>query len=134
MNITLHASERMSQRNVDEADVEFIMCFGRRFHRTGVEIFFLGRRDVPTRGAHQAEHLVGTVVVVSRDSSVITVYRNARALGALKRKQKYDRRENASSGRLWRRTPSEACSISRLAGCNLRAAASNDRQSLHAGA
>lgn len=90
MNISLHASERMAQRNVDEVDIAFVMSFGRRLFRTGVEIYFLGRRDVPALYARELEHLVGTVVVVARDSSVITVYRNARALGALKRKRKYE--------------------------------------------
>jgi hypothetical protein len=89
----------MSQRNVGEDDVAFVIAFGRRLFRTGVEIYFLGRRDVPARYAREAEHLVGTVVIVARDSSVITVYRNARAHGTLKRKHKRDR-DAAQSFRL----------------------------------
>ena len=97
MVISTHAAARMSQRNVGQDDVAFVIAFGRRLFRTGAEIYFLGRRDVPARYAREAEHLVGTVVIVARDSSVITVYRNARAHNALKRKHKRDRVESRAS-------------------------------------
>ena len=75
MVISTHAAARMSQRNVGQDDVAFVIAFGRRLFRTGAEIYFL----------------------VARDSSVITVYRNARAHNALKRKHKRDRVESRAS-------------------------------------
>lgn len=91
LRLSHHAVARAAQRDVVPDAVEYVMAHGRTLQRTGVTFFFLGRRDLPAadRGTAWAARLAGTVVLVGRDGEVITIYRNQRALPAIRRKQKY---------------------------------------------
>ena len=86
-----HARRRAARRNVVPDAVAYVLAFGRVLHRTGIAFHFLAARDVPAEDRHAAwaARLVGTVVLVGPDGEIITVYRNARALPAIRRKMKY---------------------------------------------
>lgn len=88
---SLHAMRRGARRNVVPDAVEYVLAYGRVLHRTGIIFHFLAARDVPAEDRHAqwAARLVGTVVLTGPDGAVITVYRNQRALPAIRRKVKY---------------------------------------------
>lgn len=88
---SLHAARRAARRNVIPDAVEYVLNYGRVLHRTGIAFYFLADRDVPAEDRHTAwvARLVGTVVLVSLDGEIITIYRNRRALPAIRRKRKY---------------------------------------------
>lgn len=89
--LTRHARKRGARRNVAPDAVEYVLAHGRMVQRTGVMFFFLGHRDIPPsdRGASWAARLEGTIVIVSPDGAVITVYRDRRGLRPIVRKMKY---------------------------------------------
>lgn len=91
VRFSLHATKRAAQRNLVPDAVEYVLTHGRVLHRTGIAFYFLAARDVPAEDRHfgWAARLVGTVVLVGLDGEVITVYRNRRALVAIRRKLKY---------------------------------------------
>lgn len=91
LRLSRHALTRTARRNVVPDAVEYVLAHGRRLQRTGVTFYFLGERDIPPadRRAAWATRLVGTVVLMGRDGEIITVYRNQRALPAIRRKLKY---------------------------------------------
>jgi hypothetical protein len=88
---TKHARKRGARRNIAPDAVEYVVAHGRKIQRTGVTFFFLGRRDIPPddRRASWASRLEGTIVLLTSDDDVITVYRNRRGLRAIQRKMKY---------------------------------------------
>ncbi len=86
-----HAIHRAARRSLTRSDLDYILTYGRTIQRTGVTFYFLARKDLLAAGlrAHQAAHLEGTVVLVSKDREIITVYRNRKALRDIQRKPKY---------------------------------------------
>ena len=108
ISLTRHARCRGARRNVAPDAVEYVLAHGRMVRRTGVMFFFLGRRDIPVRDrcANWATRLEGTIVVVARDGSVITVYRNRHGLHPIARKMKY---------RLFEREPGSGDAVSATA-------------------
>ncbi|MGH2517664.1 MAG: hypothetical protein ACRDHP_18600 [Ktedonobacterales bacterium] len=88
---SLHARRRAARRNVIADAIAYVLAHGRVLHRTGITFHFLGTRDIPFEDRHVAwaARLAGTVVLVALDGEIITVYRNQRALPALRRKMKY---------------------------------------------
>ena len=92
---TAHASLRLAQRNLRQADVSYVLTYGSRLRRTGVTFVYLRRHDIPrihlqTRWAK----LEGTVVILSQDGDLITVYRSIdKRFGyqAIRKKEKYRR-------------------------------------------
>ena len=91
MCLTAHAARRTARRNIAPEALEYVLTYGRRIQRTGVTFYFLGRRDVPAadRKASWATRLEGTVVLLSKDGALITVYRQRNALRSIQRKLKY---------------------------------------------
>lgn len=75
--MTGHAGWRLAQRNIRPGDVEYVLTYGSRIHRTGATFVYLRRCDIPVshRRTRWAK-LEGTVAVVGRDGIVITVYRS----------------------------------------------------------
>ena len=88
---SFHASRRAARRNVVPDAVEYVLAHGQLTHRTGIRFFFLRRRDIPPADRRHGwcARLVGTVVRVAPEGDIITVYRNRRALPAIRRKPKY---------------------------------------------
>ena len=58
---------------------------------TLVTFYFLGRRDAPAadRQVSWVTQLEGTVVIMSGDGAILTVYRQRKALPTIRRKLKY---------------------------------------------
>lgn len=88
---TGHALTRMAQRNLTEADVVFAMRHGQRCHRDGIVFFFLGKRDLPKDAPSWSQRLEGTTVLLDPWAlTIITVYRNRKALRHIKPRAKYN--------------------------------------------
>lgn len=89
--LSKHALARAARRNVVPDAVEYVLAYGRMVQRTGLTFFFLAKRDIPPmdRRAAWAARLAGTAVLLASDGAVVTVYRNQRALRAIRRKLKY---------------------------------------------
>ncbi len=89
----------MAQRGIRESEVILAYQHGRRIHFSGRICIFLGKRDIPKelRNSPLAKRAEGTVLLVDflTESTVITVYRNKRALKRLRRKPKYSVRKDA---------------------------------------
>jgi hypothetical protein len=91
--LTDHAAARRDQRNLSDAEIEYVIAHGQRVHRAGACAFFLGRNDIPggDRANQRIAQLVGTVVLLNvKHGEVITVYRNRKnGLKEYRRKPKY---------------------------------------------
>lgn len=91
-----HCLRRMAQRNVSEADVEYIVTRGACEYRTGVLCFTLPRRSIPVDERRDHSSLESLVILMN-DGFVITVYRTRRPLHHIRRKAKYhDPRSSAA--------------------------------------
>src|SRR5690349_8505379 len=91
-----HAICRQAQRNLSDADIEFVAAHGRRIRCGGALHIFLGSRDIPAEKAiaQRFGRLEGTVLVLGAAEDellMITAYRNRRCLKQLRAKTKYDR-------------------------------------------
>lgn len=86
-----HAYLRAAQRQLSDADVDYILRWGSELRRTGVSFFHLGARDIPPQHRHlrQIMRLAGAVVLVAADGEVITLYPHGRKLRLIRRKMKY---------------------------------------------
>lgn len=90
-----HAQLRQAQRNMSNADVDFVLGHGRHVRCAGALHVFLGRRDIPADKESQRRfgHLEGTVLVLADDQELvlITAYRNRDGLKDIRTKTKYRR-------------------------------------------
>jgi hypothetical protein len=94
MDMSEHSLTRAAQRNLGPEDVDYILAWGERHHCGGALIYFLRRCDIPAsdRGVDRHERLAGTALIVSRDGTVITLWRNRRSgLKRIRCKSVYDR-------------------------------------------
>lgn len=68
----------MAQRNLSERDVEYVLTYGCREFRGGVEFRYLRKRDIPSQDRTEFARLEGTAIVVGTvgETDVITVWRN----------------------------------------------------------
>ena len=100
MTLSNHSHIRVQQRAVSVDAIEIARQHGRRIHTGGAVFCFLGRRDIPDYlPAAQRERLEGLTLVLSPDDeTVITAYRNRRALKDIRRKKKYNRQAARYSG------------------------------------
>lgn len=94
LTFSRHARQRMAQRRLSVADVDYVVQHGRHLHTAGVVCCFLGRRELELYadedGSH--DHLEGTTVLLDTETNrtVVTVYRNRSALKKINRKARYD--------------------------------------------
>ncbi len=97
-----HADWRAARRGLAEAEIEYILLHGQRFHCDGAVIYYLRRRDIPPehRAVDRWARLEGSAVVVARKTyTVITVWRNRRTgLKRIRRKPGYDRAPEKDTG------------------------------------
>lgn len=104
MTINKHLRDRMQQRCIKQSDIEYVLYFGKKFHKAGALFYYLRERDLPAHDSEnpKLEKLVGTAVVVSPDDhSIITVWKDREnGLSKIKRKPKYniEKREWISDG------------------------------------
>ena len=95
--LSLHARQRCARRGIAPEAVLLACEHGRLVRTAGASFFFVGRREAAAASAWGAarplaERCVGLVVLVAGDGSVITAYKNARALEDIRRKRRFDRR------------------------------------------
>lgn len=95
LSSTYHALSRQAQRNLSAADIDFVVCYGRRIRSAGVLHIFLGKRDFPKERdlVRRFGHLEETTLVVANQEGrpvLITAYRNRRALRQIRAKTKYE--------------------------------------------
>lgn len=79
LQLTGHASERMTSRRISSEDVAAVMSYGRCYYVRGAIVYALGERDVRQCrvDGYNADRIKGLQVVCSPDNnSVITAYRN----------------------------------------------------------
>jgi hypothetical protein len=79
-SVSAHASRRLAQRNLSDADVQYVYAHG-RLHHTGKATFIhLGLRDIPLddRRDNRWRRLEGTVLVLDSTTGchLTTAYRN----------------------------------------------------------
>jgi hypothetical protein len=92
-SLSLHASQRLAQRNLTWDDVHYVVEHG-RVHHAGKALFVhLGRRDIPDADLKQSaiQRLEGTVLVLDPTTGehLTTAYRNRRrGIKDIKRKSK----------------------------------------------
>lgn len=94
MNIGYHANQRLSQRNLSGADIEFILKYGSKVHRAGAIFHQMRRNCIPDTVPvnDRRRRLTGTTVLTCKCGQfVITAYRNERAFKRDAKKDKYDR-------------------------------------------
>ena len=85
-----HAQQRQGQRGLNNGKLNYVLDHGQSLRRTGATFIFLRKRDIPPADRHNDHKakLAGSVVLLSDDEQLITVYRNPHALRAIKRKPK----------------------------------------------
>lgn len=90
---TDHSKRRSAQRGLTDAEIEYVLEHGSRFHRAGALIYYLRERDLPPddRCLDWAARLVGTALVLDRDGcTLLTTWRNRRkGLKAIRKKPVY---------------------------------------------
>ncbi|MCA9876383.1 MAG: DUF4258 domain-containing protein [Thermomicrobiales bacterium] len=102
-SVSSHAVRRLAQRNLSEADVQYVYSHG-RIHHTGKATFvYLGLRDIPEadRRNDRVRRLEGTVLVLDSSTGcrLTTAYRNRqRGSRDIRRKMKRDLRGQATVG------------------------------------
>lgn len=90
--ISLHGTQRMSQRGINIPDVDQVMAYGRVVYTRGAAVYVIGRKEV----AHwkeqgvELEELEGVQVVVC-ENLVVTVYRNKDFSGLRPRRRRRSR-------------------------------------------
>jgi hypothetical protein len=89
-----HARRRGAQSNLRTNDVDLVRKYGVLERRTGVEFYFVRKREVKRYldSEPRLAKLEGVVMVMSRDGVVITFYRNSKALRNIRRKHKFSER------------------------------------------
>lgn len=89
-NVTVseHAFKRVAQGKLSPRDIAYVIRHGRVLYRTGVKFFFLGWRDIPEdhRRLPRVSRLEGLTILPSHDGTLLTAYKNRKALRKIKRK------------------------------------------------
>lgn len=93
LTITPHAEQRRARRNLSIQDIHYVMDNGTSLLKTGVEFVFLRKKDIPVndQADNRLRRLEGTVLLFGNDGTIVTCYRNRRALSDIQRKNDYHR-------------------------------------------
>ena len=88
--LSKHARQRGAQSNMCERDLDLVRRYGVLEHRTGVRFYFVRRQEVERyrKVEPRLVRLHGIVMILSQDNTVITLYRNRKALKDIRRKSK----------------------------------------------
>ena len=90
--MSTHANRRATQRCFQSDQIAYIVQHGRLLRRTGIQFYFLAERDVPPDDRRLAwvQRLIGATLLVSPEGdTVITLYKNRKALRDIRKKTKY---------------------------------------------
>ena len=89
--VSQHADMRGAQRNISHRYMELVLEYGRCLRASNAKHHFFGEREVErfleTLGSI-VFRLEGILVIESQDGTVLTVYRNPKALKLVKRKMR----------------------------------------------
>lgn len=86
-----HALTRIAQRGLSDVAVRYVVQHGQRYHRAGAIHCFLRKCDIPAadQGRDEYARLEGTLVLLNiKGNTVITVYRNRKAMRQVRCKKK----------------------------------------------
>ncbi|HEX8217869.1 MAG TPA: hypothetical protein VF914_01505 [Chloroflexia bacterium] len=88
--VSEHARLRGAQSNLRASDMELVRRYGVLERRTGARFYILRRREVERYREVEPRlaKLHDMVMIVSNDDTVVTVYRNKKALRDIRRKPK----------------------------------------------
>lgn len=75
-DLSAHARTRLAQRGLSEADLRYVLRYGRLHFAGSAVIYFLGKTDIPTQDRRQCSRLEGVAAITSYDGTVITIWRN----------------------------------------------------------
>jgi hypothetical protein len=95
-----HETYRRSTRNFSEADIHYVLLYGRKLYNAGVVMYFLGRRDIPEdhlRDQRTAQLVGAAVLIDAKSGAILTVYRNKLAHRKHRKKTKYRHRPSYPS-------------------------------------
>lgn len=85
--VSTHARVRMAQRGLSEADLRYVLRFGRLHYAADAVIYFLCGADIPSADRSEMGRLEGAAAITSFDGTVITVWRNrAHGMKVIRRK------------------------------------------------
>lgn len=88
-----HASDRIVTRGLKESDIEFVLLYGKIYHRAGSIQYILRKKDIPKNFKKQSNisRLEGTTIIASKigQKTIITVYRNKQSTKKERKKTKY---------------------------------------------
>jgi hypothetical protein len=86
---SLHAVQRAYERGITTPMIQDTLLWGRKLHRQGMRFHVMLRRCIPPGlDERYAKRLVNVTVVIAMDETIVTVYRNPKALYRIKRKPK----------------------------------------------
>jgi hypothetical protein len=92
IQMTEHATLRMSQRAISPETIGLALQYGRVYHKAGARHVFLAARDLPPELRRLQERLEGVTLVLDPvHDLLITTYRNRGASAQIKRLDKCDR-------------------------------------------
>jgi hypothetical protein len=97
IELSYHARIQASRRNFSYDDIDFVIRYGHKKHRTGVIFFQMREKKVPRHipANDPRRRLAGTTVVAcSCEEFIITVYKNPKAFKKDSRKVKYNCRQD----------------------------------------
>jgi len=75
--LSKHAAQRLQQLGLSRGDLNVVLRFGRRIHRSKVTFYVFSQRQIPTGCQRQLERLVGTTAVVIGDRIITVIKRSA---------------------------------------------------------
>lgn len=81
IQVTKHASHRMSTRSIREWQVEQVLAYGRRCHNRKAIIYAVGRNEIRQNGRFLEPCAGIHVICSSQEGNIITVYRNNKLSG-----------------------------------------------------
>jgi hypothetical protein len=86
---SLHAVQRAYERGITTPMIQDTLRWGKKLHRQGLRFFVMLRCCIPPGlDERYAKRLVNVTVVLAADETIVTVYRNPKAIAHIKRKPK----------------------------------------------
>lgn len=86
---TQHSKIRSQQRCISQQMIEDTIHYGELIRKQGLRYYIMTERSACfIQQPQQKERLKNTVVILTPDNAILTVYKNARAIRNVKRKPK----------------------------------------------
>lgn len=89
ISLTNHARERSAHRAINRQMIQDTIDYGQMIRKQGLRYFVMTEKCIPDQMPPQyQERVKNTVVILTPDNAVMTVYKNEDALKHIKRKPK----------------------------------------------